>query len=91
SLKPVDKRLMSPCKEEEEVKDDGTERGREGRKDEGIPDAPLLRRSQGTEWVYRRSKQRCSMDGSVGLSFEWIAMKSSTDIRGAQSLNHRLW
>lgn len=31
----ADKRLMCPRKEEEEVKDDGTEGGREGRKDEG--------------------------------------------------------
>ncbi len=53
SLKPVDKRLMSPCKEEE-VKDDGMDRGREGRKDEGIPDALLLRRSQDSEWIYRK-------------------------------------
>lgn len=38
SLKPVDKRLMSPCKEEEEeVKDERMERGRAGRKDEGKP------------------------------------------------------
>ena len=57
-LKPVDKRLMSPYKEEEEVKDEGMERGREGRKDEGIPDAVLLRRSQDSEWVYRKSKVR---------------------------------
>lgn len=56
SLNPVDKRLMSPCEEEEEVRDDGTERGREGRKDEGIPDAQLLRRSQHLEWIYRKSK-----------------------------------
>ncbi|CAB1418862.1 unnamed protein product [Pleuronectes platessa] len=47
---------MSPYKEEEEVKDEGMERGREGRKDEGIPDAVLLRRSQDSEWVYRKSK-----------------------------------
>lgn len=49
---------MSPSKEEEEVKDDGTEGGREGRKDEGIPDALLLRRSEDSEWVYRKSKVR---------------------------------
>ena len=46
---------MCPRKEEE-VKDDGTEGGREGRKDEGIPDAPLLRRSQDSERVYGKPK-----------------------------------
>lgn len=43
-----DKRLMSPHKEEE-VKDEGMERGGDVRKDEGIPDAPLLRTSQDSE------------------------------------------
>lgn len=65
SLKPADKRLMSPCKEEEEeVKDEGMERGREGRKDEGIPDALLLRRSQDSERVYRKSK----VTGTVNIT-----------------------
>lgn len=31
-------------------------RGKEGRKDEGIPDALLLRRSQDSERVFRKSK-----------------------------------
>lgn len=43
-----DKRLMFLCKEKQEVRDDGTE---EGRKDEGIPDAPHLMRSEESERV----------------------------------------
>lgn len=49
---------MSPRKEEEEVKDEGKERGRGGRKDEGIPDALLLTRSQDSEFVCKKSKVR---------------------------------
>lgn len=48
---------MSLSKEEQEVKDDGTEEEtREARKDEGIPDALLLRRSGEPERVYRKSE-----------------------------------
>lgn len=38
----------SLCTEKQEVRDDGTG---EGRKDEGISDAPHLMRSEESEWV----------------------------------------
>ena len=75
SLKLVDKRLMCLCKEEEEVKDEGMERGREGRKDEGIPDALLLRRSQGSEWVYRKSKVSGTVTPTLGREFLYFTSK----------------
>lgn len=56
------------------------EGGEEGRKDEGIPDALPLRRSEDSDWIYRKSKVRGTVrEKCLYYVFRrWMKLKSDS-------------